>query len=169
MTRQIIVNTRDLQGFFHVIDDFQGLLGNLAFNAPQRKITTRLKRDIGFNFPSQVKSHTPPWHVIGPDNGLFLKFPFHHARIYAQCDFPCPAGRDDPVITGRKTTSGMGNLLDMKVGRALIEHSKGIRQRLPFKDWRERMAGFIQMDHRNILRLCQERLVPTEKESHQND
>jgi hypothetical protein len=156
MIRQIIVNARDLQRFFVVIDDFQGLLGNLAFNAPQRKITTRLKRDIRFNLPSQVKSHALPWQVIGPDNRLFLKFPSHHARIYAQCDFPCPAGRDDPVITGHKAASGMSNLLDMKVAPAFIEYSKGIRQRLPFKDWREGVAGFLQMDHRNILRLCRE-------------
>jgi hypothetical protein len=38
----------------------------------------------------------------------------------------------------------MSNLLDMKVGRTFIEYSKGMRQRLPLKDWREGVAGLIQ-------------------------
>jgi hypothetical protein len=74
-----------------------------------------------FDLSSQIEGHAPSIEVIGPDNGLFLKFSSHYAAVYVQGDFPCPTGRDDPVIVGRKAASGVGDLLDMKGCCAFIE------------------------------------------------
>jgi hypothetical protein len=108
---------------------------------------------MGFNFPRQIKRDAFSLRVVGPNHRLFLKFLSHFARIYSQCNLPCPAGRDDPVITGHDAASGMRNIPYLEIGGSPVDQLKTVRQLLTLKNGGKRVCGLIQMDHGPMLGL----------------
>jgi len=108
---------------------------------------------VRFDFPGQVEGNASSLGVIGPDNDLFSKIPAYPVGVDSQCDFSCPAGRDDPVITGRKAASRKGYFLYIKISCPLIEHNEVMGQVQTLKNGGKDMLCPFKMYDRAIFRL----------------